>query len=140
EDIEKFRLNKGIARIRELMNSLSVAPLPLMRYGFEIVIRLLNPFIPHITEEIWSELGDSKILAMSNWPQYNPDFLVSNTVTVAIQINGKLRATHEYAADSSDEVIKEIALKLPQIVKHIGSSEVKKVIVVKGKVVNIVVA
>jgi len=142
EDIEKFRLNKAIARIRELVNTLSeYSELSYMRYGIEFVIRLLNPFIPHITEELWFLLGNHEtILARAEWPSYNEDYLVSNTVTLAIQVNGKLRATHEYSTDVSEQEIKETALRLDNIVKHIGSSTVKKVIVVKGRVVNIVVS
>jgi leucyl-tRNA synthetase len=140
EDMEKFRLNKAIARIRELMNALTdETELPLTRYGFEVVIRLLNPFIPHVTEEMWSILKGSSILANTSWLDFNPDYLVSDTVTIAIQINGKLRTTHDYKTDASDQEIKDTALALESIIKHIGNQTVKKVIVVKNKVVNIVV-
>lgn len=139
EDIEHFRLNKAIARIRELTNTLSTTQDSLLRYGFEIVVRLLNPFIPHVTEEMWNILGNKDMLVTTKWPTYNPDYLVSDTITIAIQVNGKLRATHEYGANTSEDEIKTIALSLPSITKHTSGYEVKKVIVVKGKVVNIVI-
>lgn len=139
EDIEHFRLNKAIARIRELTNTLSTVEDKLLRYGFEMIIRLLNPFIPHVTEEMWSVLGHTNILATEAWPTYKKDYLISDTVTIAIQINGKLRATHEYPTAATEEEIKSIALSLPAITKHTSGYQIKKVIVVKGKVVNIVI-
>lgn len=140
EDIQKFRLNKAIARVRELVNALQIAKeKPLVRYGFEIVIRLLNPFIPHVTEEIWENLGGKAMLAETEWPEYNEDYLIANIVTIAIQVNGKLRATHEYQSSASEQEIKDIALSLESVVKHIEGKEVKKIIVVPGKIVNIVV-
>lgn len=133
EDIAKLSLNKAIARIRELHNALPDGH----KEGFETVVRLLNPFIPHVTEEIWSRLGNKTILADTNWPDYNEKYLVASTVTYAVQVNGKLRATHEFAADAADEDIKLEALQL--VAKYTEGSEIKKVILVKGKIVNVVI-
>ena len=139
EDIEKFRLNKAIARIRELINTISNNDVHALRYGFEYAIALLNPFIPHVTEEIWEALGHNTILAKTSWPTYNPDFLVVNTVTMAVQINGKLRATHDYDVNASEDEIRAITMALEPILKYTEGHEIQKVIVVKNKIINIVV-
>lgn len=140
EDIQKFRLNKAIARIRELVNALTSSDIKskIAGYGFGVVIRLLNPFIPHVTEEIWSKFSPEKILAKMDWPSYDEKYLVVSSVTLAIQVNGKLRATHEYPSDASDDEIKAIALMLDPVKKHIDGKEIRKVIIVPGKIVNIV--
>ncbi len=140
EDIQKFRLNKAIARIRELANSLSsTSEQSLVRSGFEIVLRLLNPFIPHVTEEMWQQMGGSPILVEQKWPDYDEAYLVANNVTLAIQVNGKLRSTYEFSASASEDEIKNVALHLEPVLKHIEGKEIRKIIVVPGKIVNIVV-
>jgi leucyl-tRNA synthetase len=133
EDIAKLNLNKAIARIRELHNALPDGH----KEGFETVVRLLNPFIPHVTEEIWSRLGHKTMLAETEWPSYNDAYLVASVVTYAVQVNGKLRATHDFAVDAEDEDIKAEALQL--VAKYTEGSEIKKVILVKGKIVNVVI-
>jgi leucyl-tRNA synthetase len=140
EDIQKFRLNKAIARIRELANGLSsTSEQSLVRSGFEIVLRLLNPFIPHVTEEMWQQMGGSPILVEQKWPDYDEAYLVANNVTLAIQVNGKLRSTYEFSASASEDEIKNVALHLEPVLKHIEGKEIRKIIVVPGKIVNIVV-
>lgn len=139
EDIKSFSLNKAIARSRELYNTLSdCKDDSLLRFGYETLIQLLNPFIPHITEELWEKLGKKSILSEVSWPEYDEKYLVQNKVTLAIQVNGKLRATSEFDKDASNEEIEKVALALDQVKKHIDGQSIKKVIVVPGKIVNIV--
>lgn len=140
EDIKAFGLNKAIARSRELYNALSdnKTDLPLVRHGFEILLQLLNPFIPHVTEELWEKLGHKDILADKEWPKYDEKYLVQSTVTLAIQVNGKLRATHDFDKDASKEDMEKEALALDSITRHTDGKTIKKVIVVPGKIVNIV--
>ncbi|MCC2646769.1 MAG: leucine--tRNA ligase [Rickettsiaceae bacterium] len=147
EDIEKFRLNKAIARIRELFNALSDALTTpshncekIIYNGYEALIRLLNPFTPHLTEELWQKLGNATILAEHTWPTYEEKYLTSSTVTLAIQVNGKLRATHEFAVGISDDEAKKIALSLENVKKFVEDKEIKKIIIVANKIINIVVA
>ena len=140
EDIQTFSLNKAVARCRELYNALADSDdLPLVKYGFNILLQLLNPFIPHITEELWSFEHD-QMLYETPWPVHNEAYIVENTVTLAIQVNGKLRATHEFAKDASAEQIKADVVNIEAVVRHIEGKEVKNIIVVPGKIVNIVVA
>lgn len=140
DDIKGFGLNKAIARLRELYNALSDSKidLPLVKYGFENLLQLLNPFIPHVTEELWQALGHQDILAEKDWPKYNKKYLVQSTVTLAVQVNGKLRATHEFSVDAAKEDIEKESLSLEAVTRHTDGKSIKKVIVVPGKIVNIV--
>lgn len=144
EDIQTFSLNKAVAKCRELYNMLSDSiteekEMPLVKYGFEVLLQLLNPFAPHITEELWS--NDHKtMLCETEWPICNEAYIIENSVTLAIQINGKLRATHEFAKDALLEQIKIDVVALEAVKKHIDGKSIKNIIVVPGKIVNIVVA
>ena len=140
EDIQTFSLNKAVARCRELYNALADSKdMPLVKYGFNVLLQLLNPFIPHITEELWSK-ENKEMLYATEWPVHNEAYVVENTVTMAIQVNGKLRATHEFAKDASADQIKKDVLEIEAVQKHVEGKAVKNIIVVPGKIVNIVVA
>lgn len=147
DDISAFRLNKAIARIRELFNALSDelskanADIDCVKEGYEALIRLGNPFIPHTSEEIWQKLGHTTRLYNNNWPTFDEALLVEQTYVMAIQINGKLRGTHEFAVNASDNEIRDTVFTLPFVQKYLTSSAntvVKKIIIVPKKIVNIV--
>jgi leucyl-tRNA synthetase len=145
DDIMAYRLNKAIARIRELFNLINdelnsaSADNNGIRQGTEIIIRLLNPFIPHITEELWSNLGNNTSLTETEWPAFDSTKLIASCYTMAIQVNGKLRATHDFEIDVSDDEIKEVAIGIPAVQKHMNGSQVRKIVIVPKKIVNIVV-
>lgn len=141
EDIKAHRLNKAIARIRELFNSLleDMSDNATSQKAIETILQLLNPFIPHITEELWQKTGHEERLYKTAWPAYDESMLVTSICTIAVQVNGKLRASCEVAADASEEEIKEAVMKLANVEKHIAGREIKKVIIVPKKIVNIVV-
>lgn len=145
EELKEFKLNKAIARMRELFNALSEE---LMQQtpnfhtvldSFNILMQLLNPFIPHITEEIWQKLVNQERLYKKSWPSFEENLLVENSYTIAMQINGKLRATYEFPISSTDDEIKSIVTGLESIQKHLDNKEPKKIIIVPKKIVNIVV-
>jgi len=145
EDIMHYRLNKAIARIRTLCNAISdelAARNPdgvSIKQGVHVVIQLLNPFIPHITEELWQQLGNDIPLYKTKWPKADESKLQSDSYIMAIQVKGKLRATHEFSAADSDDDIKKIATEMPSVIKHINGAEIKKIIIVPKKIVNIVI-
>jgi leucyl-tRNA synthetase len=145
EDILAYRLNKAIARIRELFNYVSdevskeSGDLTNSYFGIKTVIQLLNPFIPHITEELWQKIGNDVPLYKTSWPSFDESKLQVSTYTMAIQINGKLRATYDFSVNASQEEIKKIVINLPAIQKYINDAEIKKFIIVPQKIVNIVV-
>jgi len=145
EDILAFRLNKALARIRELNNSLNDeiaknnGDHASAFEGIKILIQLLNPFVPHITEDIWANLGHQTPLYKSSWPSYDESKLQSDSYIMAIQVQGKLRASHEFSVGASEEEIKETVLALPAVQKYIAEEKVKKIIIVPKKIVNIVI-
>ena len=106
-----------------------------------ILIRLLNPFVPHISEEIWQNLHSSNnntILAQKTWPQYDPELVKDDSYTIAIQINGKLRDTFEFNNEASEDYIKQTVCKLDSVEKHLVGKKIAKIIIVPKKIINIV--
>jgi leucyl-tRNA synthetase len=145
EDILAYRLNKAIARIRELFNNISdeiskeLGDVNTSCFGIKTVIHLLNPFIPHITEELWQKIGNDIPLYKTNWPCFDETKLKVTSYTMAIQVQGKLRATYDFSVEANEEEIKQIVIKIPAIEKHIHGAKIKKIIIVPQKIVNIVV-
>ena len=98
----------------------------------------LTPFMPHLAEECWSALGEEGFISDAAWPVSDPELMVENTITLPIQVNGKRRAEIEVARDANKDDIEQQALKLPELASFLDGVEVKKIIVVPGRIVNIV--
>ncbi|HRQ81547.1 MAG TPA: leucine--tRNA ligase [Azospirillaceae bacterium] len=145
DDLEKFRFNKAVARIRELSNALADfkpaddADLWALREGFEAVVRLVSPMMPHLAEELWSQLGHGTLLTESAWPEADAGLARDDEATVAVQVNGKLRATILLPRDADQATAQEIALAEPNVVKAMEGKPARKVIVIPNRVVNVVV-
>lgn len=145
EDLEKLRFNNAVARVRELSNAVAAleqgdaAAKAAYRFGIETVIRLIAPMCPHIAEEAWQTLGNTAMLVESPWPSHDPALLEDDTVTLAVQVNGKLRGTVEVARAASKEDAEKAALALDAVQPWLDDKTIRKVIVVPGKIVNIVV-
>ena len=103
-------------------------------------VKLISCICPHLGEEMWQKLGHSGTIAFEPWPKYDPAKLVINTVKIAVSVNGKLRGELEIAKDEDDEVVKQAALALDGVKRNIEGKEIRKIIVVKNRIVNIVVA
>lgn len=146
EAIDSFQLNKAVALIRELTNTLSRADLTdteqatAYREGVTVAAQLLAPFMPHLAESMWAALGHTQLIAQTPWPQPEEHLLAEETITIGVQVNGKLRDTLEIASDSAKETVEEAALGLENIRRHTEGKTIRKVIVVPGKVVNVVAA
>jgi leucyl-tRNA synthetase len=147
-DIEdRFHFNTAISAIMELFNTISGIDinqtdddqLPVVRTAMETMILLLSPIVPHFAEELWAQLDNTSSVLSVPWPQYRQDALAKEELLIVIQVNGKLRSRFQVATDADEQTIKEMALSDERIVKFIQGKEVKKVIVVKNKLVNIVV-
>jgi leucyl-tRNA synthetase len=144
---ERFHFNTAISAVMELVNHIygldrkNKTPLmdEVMRFAIESIILLLAPIAPHMTEEIWKSMGKKESVLLAPWPACNEDALVSDDILIVIQVNGKLRGRFNINADAEDELIKERALSDDQVTKFIKDKTIKKVIVVKKKLVNIVV-
>ena len=137
EDYEALAFNTAISQMMVFINEVyKVNKLP--RKYAEGFVKLISCITPHIGEEMWNLLGHDKSIAFEAWPTFDPNKIHASTVTIAVSVNGKLRGTIEVEKDSDDEVIKEAAFKVENVQKQIEGKEIKKVIVVKNKIVNIV--
>lgn len=144
-DIEGFQLNKSVARVRELANALmaydagSVDETWAQREALEILVQLMNPMMPHLTEELWEMLGHEAYLVDTSWPVCDESLLVKDEITIAVQVNGKVRATITLPNDADKKLAEEKALAESQVQKFVEGKQIRKVIVVPNKIVNVVV-
>jgi leucyl-tRNA synthetase len=139
EDLDGMRFNTAIAAMMEYVNYLTrldVRP----RRVLEPFILLLAPFAPHLGEELWAALGHADTLAYEPWPTFDPAFTKDDTIEIPVQVNGKLRSKLSVPADADEQMLRSLALNDDKIKAFIGEKQVKKVIIVPGKLVNIVVA
>jgi leucyl-tRNA synthetase len=135
EDIEAMRFNTAISKLMVFVRDVgSPVPAPAAR-RFAL---LLSPFAPHLAEELWQRLGGTASLAHEPWPEADPAWLVAETVTLAVQVNGKRRDEITLAADADEEAIRRAALGSEAVQRHLGGRVPKKVIVVPGRLVNVV--
>jgi len=139
EDYESLNINTAISQMMIFINAVMKEDVFPREYA-EGFIKLFNPICPHVTEEIWHEkLGYTDTIAYEKWPTYDESKLVEDTKDIAVQVNGKVRATITANVDDSDEVILEKAFACDNVKKHTDGKEIVKTIVIKGKIVNIVV-
>ncbi|MGB3862039.1 MAG: leucine--tRNA ligase [Candidatus Aminicenantaceae bacterium] len=149
EDIDKrLRLNTAISSLMEFFNMIkkesetlgeSDSHKALYKEVMEQLIILLSPFAPHICEELWEMTGHRTLLAQLPWPDYDPELAKEETVTIVIQVNGKLRDKFEVERDLPEDEVKEKTLGLSRIKKIVSAKEIRKIIYIKNKIVNIVV-
>ena len=147
EDIEeRFHFNTAIAAVMELVNTIqSFEPknvpqnAPVVKEAIESVVMLLAPFVPHFTEELWSQLGNDNTLELAGWPAFDAAAAIDEELLVVVQVNGKLRGKLTVAAAASEDDVKGAALADERIKPFIEGKGVKKIVYVPGKLVNIVV-
>ena len=144
-DLDGFRFNKAVARVRELTNLIDGldqgdggAPW-VRRLGLETAVRLFGPMMPHLSEELWRRLGHDTLLADMPWPEADESLLVEERITVAVQVNGKLRGTIELPRDSGQKEAETAALDLDNVTRAVAGKPVRKVIVIPNRVINVVV-
>lgn len=139
EDYEALAFNTAISKLMVFINAVYKEDVFPKEYA-EGFIKLLNPITPHITEELWTTvLGHTDTIAFEAWPVYDENKIVEDTLTIGVQVNGKLRGTITVPVDMSEEEIKEMAFNEENVKRHIDGKEIVKVIVIKGKIVNIVI-
>ncbi len=135
EDIEAMRFNTAISKLMVFVRDVG-SPVPAAaarRFAL-----LLSPFAPHLAEELWQRLGGTASLAHEPWPEADPAWLVAETVTLAVQVNGKRRDEITVAADADEETIRQAALGREAVQRHLGGRVPRKLIVVPGRLVNVV--
>lgn len=144
-DYEKFHFNSAVARARALSNALDEldgkgqGDAWVLREGLETLVRVINPMLPHISEELWAKLGHTTILCETPWPKADPALLIDNTVTLAVQVNGKLRATITLPRGAPNTEAEKLALADPNVQRALSGKPPKKVIVVANKIISVVV-
>jgi leucyl-tRNA synthetase len=148
---ERFHFNTAISAIMELVNELSESlrflsekgahpeEKNLMTWALKQLVSVLNPFAPHLSEEIWSLLGEKSFLSLAPWPEYDAEKMLTETVTIVVQINGKVRSKIEANRDASKEAVLEQALRDDKVQNWLDQKEIQKVIYVPNKLINLVV-
>ncbi len=147
KDLEEMGFNTAIAALMETLNHLYKLKLTIpmgvhgdtWRWAVETFLQLLAPFAPHMTEELWQQLGHETSIHTSKWPAYEEKYLVSDTLTIVVQVNGKVRAQIQMPASATKDQIIEAAQADPKIVEYLSGKEIRKTIFVPGKLVSFVV-
>ena len=140
DNIEKFQFNTSMAKIMEYTNVLvKYEKEGIPRYYIEQLLLMIAPFAPHLTEEFWEAIGNEYSIHNQDYPMYDEKYLVETEKEIAVQVNGKVRATIMISVDDSEDIIKEKAMQPENVKRFVEGKEVVKVIVIKGKIVNIVV-
>lgn len=139
EDLGEFKFNTVIAKLMETVNGLTGPEVKVADEELKMLVKVVSPFAPYLAEELWLVLGGKFSVHGQMWPEYSESYLTSETITLPIQINGKLRGTIEVALDESEEKIVERVKGLEKITAYLNSGELKKIIFVKGRMINFVI-
>ena len=137
DDIETLKYNTAISELMKLVNEYYAVE-SISKDDYTVLLTLLYPFAPHITEELNEKIGNSPI-CKSSWPKYDEAKTIDETKEIAVQVNGKVRGTITINVNDSEDTIKEMALNEENVKRHTEGKDIVKVIVIKGKIVNIVV-
>ena len=137
KDINTFNFNTAVAKAMETINTID--SLQVSKKDISIMLQVLNPFIPHVTEYLWTELGNRGKIHISSWPKALKKLLIEDTITIGVQINGKLRGTIDIKPNSPENEVKEAAQKEENVVKYIDGKEIIKIIYVPNRIINIVI-
>ena len=141
DDIDTLKMNTAIAAMMTAVNEMTANGVT--RGDLGILLRLLNPFAPHITEELWEQLGfaakTGKMCCQAEWPVYDASKTVASSVEMAIQVNGKMKGTVTVAVDSDEETVKAAALTVDKVQKATEGMQIVKTILVKNRLINLIV-
>lgn len=139
ERIDQMKFNTAVSSLMTYVNYLSgldkIAP-----ELYEVLLKLMCPFTPHLAEEMWARLGHQTLIVSENWPVGDAALAQDDVVTIAVQICGKMRGTIEMPKDAPQSDVEAAALALENVKRQVAGMDIKKVIVVPNKIVNIVAA
>jgi leucyl-tRNA synthetase len=139
DHVERLRFNTALAALMDQLNYIQkLAPAELGRFAVETYLVLLAPMAPHLAEEIWRALGHDDSVHLEPWPKYDPELTRDETVTVVVQVNGKVRDRLQVDAGTPEEEVRRLALEREAVTRHLGGKAPKKVIYVPDKLVSIV--
>ncbi len=140
EDLDGMRFNTAVSQLMILRKNIGTKEVPTVNYSSVIAMqKLMAPFAPHLAEEIAGMFEFEEFVSLSVWPEYDKEKIVDDVVKIAVQVNGKVRATIEVPAEISEEEVKKTALEQENVIKWLEGKEPKKVIYVKGRLVSVVV-
>ncbi|MFA6076545.1 MAG: class I tRNA ligase family protein [Candidatus Paceibacterota bacterium] len=137
EDIEDMRFNTAVSSMMILATEMEKAE-NVSVDDFKMFLKILSPFAPHVTEELWSMLGEKKTINLSEWPKWEESLIKDEEVKIMVQINGKVRGEIIIHVDEQKEDVRDKALKDADIVKYVEGKDIKRIIYVKGRLINIV--
>ena len=137
EDIAAMRFNTAVSQMMILTNELDKEEMVDEKY-FKTLLLLLAPFAPHVTEELWKDMGNTTSIHLEQWPMFADSSIVEKNVNIVVQINGKVRAAFQSSVGAKEDAVRKIALELPETQKWLKGQTIKKVIYVQNKVVNFV--
>ncbi|HEX2112810.1 MAG TPA: class I tRNA ligase family protein, partial [Alphaproteobacteria bacterium] len=145
ESVENLRFNVAVAQIRTLSNALEVlkgsgpGEAWVLAEGLRLLVRLIGPMTPHLAEAMWEALGGEGLLCDQPWPKANSALVIDEIIKIAVQVNGKLRATVDLRRDAAEDEARAIALAAPNVVAAMAGKQPRKVIVVPNRIINVVV-
>jgi leucyl-tRNA synthetase len=142
DDLNALRFNRAVAQIYTLANAIgaaSSADRAVIREALEAIVLLISPMMPHLAETCWAHLGHTTLVTNARWPSALRKLLVSDTITIAVQVNGKLRGEIVVPAGSDEETLKQAALALASVKRQLDGKPPRRIIVVPGRIVNVVV-
>jgi leucyl-tRNA synthetase len=137
EDIENMRFNTAISQMMIWVNHMTKLPVK-PKACLKPFVQLLNPFAPHIAEELWEMLGEKSILTYAEWPKHDPALAKDDVITIAVQVMGKTRGTVDIAPGTDQATVEKLAKEIPQVANQLAGKEIRKVIFVKDKILNFV--
>ncbi|MDI1251221.1 MAG: class I tRNA ligase family protein, partial [Lacunisphaera sp.] len=138
DDIESLRFNTAISQMMILLNALQKEPTVPRRVMLD-VLRLIGPFAPHVAEELWARLGESGSVMAAGWPQFAAEKLVSSTITIVIQVNGKHRGEVNVEPGIAESDLVNLALTQPKVSPLVAGKPLKRTIYIKGRIINLLV-
>ena len=138
KDIETFSFNTVVSSLMILSKEFENQTV-ISKESWSLFLRLLAPLAPHVTDELWTALGNKKSIHLSEWPKADPMKIIADMVTVVVQVNGKMRGELQVAPDTLEEDVTKQALSLENVKKWLNGAEIKKIIFVKNRLINIVV-
>jgi leucyl-tRNA synthetase len=146
QDLEDEKFNTAVSSMMEAVNTYyklkesgQFGESEQWQFALESLLQVLAPFAPHITEELWQQLGHEQTIHVDSWPEWDDNYLVTSTLTVIVQVNGKLRAKLTLPAETAEEEVKVQALAQPNVQNFVGEKQPAKVVYIPGRLVNIVV-
>ncbi|MBE6161829.1 MAG: leucine--tRNA ligase [Firmicutes bacterium] len=138
-DLTHLKYNTAVSSLMIMLNEYEKFENGITKDDYRLLLMLLNPIIPHITEELNEQYDLGETLCKSHWPKYDESKTVDSTINIGVQVNGKVRGTISISVDEEEDSVKEKALNDENVKRHIDGKEIVKVIVIKNKIVNIVV-